>query len=245
MRFEHAVRSAIAGLLVSCSAAPDERPDATLSDSGAPIDVVPVDELCVRAATVVCDAMFACCTLREELPPTLEACVSDQLALCRAVYFHTDQNDGLLSIATRPYDGAEAARVLDEIRARATTCEVARLVLDPQRFVDGPLAQGELCPLGGSARVACEDGLGCTIDEPGSVCQPVHVAGEACGDGVAHCERGTFCERRGASGTCTAGRANGAACATSDQCASESCQGGACVPLMPGQVYCAGAEWSG
>lgn len=119
----------------------------------------------------------------------------------------------------------------------------------------------------GSASCYVEDGLACSS---GGICAPLSPLGQACETGGcvvgATCESGTCVEQRSAgepctsSGSCkdglycdwvatlvcTASKSNGAACASSEECTSYSCDAGKCVPpnLVANEWACSGVASS-
>jgi hypothetical protein len=226
------------------------------ADSGPVTPATPASgPLCARLSEILCNAEQRCCPTTTR---TLERCRADLDQSCA-------QNLYLDDIASSPQTGFDADANASAVDTAFSTLEQLTLRCDVsitswavsdsglRSIFPGTLERDQSCsPMGGASAApgivagalsSCRhaDGLACL---PKSLlgswsCAPKQATGGSCLTDD-NCQNDSTCDNNGqpALGTCTARLPLGAACSTTNQCASLTCSGQRCAEADVQSVYC-------
>ena len=212
-------------------------------------DVGP-DQICERIAAIQCAAQEACCNAPEQ---TAAECMSALIADC----------SDLEAIAADPIVGFDRAAVraaLAELQSRSTSCSTslaswATSADGAYSSFTGSRAAGEDCLPAGGAMTNDTDAIGAALASCSNVattaCLPTDTEWKCTARGAAgsqcftdlNCQDGLYCDQSQNTGVfdgdCAPRKADGAACASANECGSFVCKSRVCAAANDVQaVYC-------
>ncbi|MCA9562068.1 MAG: hypothetical protein KC561_01205 [Myxococcales bacterium] len=213
----------------------------------------PLEAICDRYATAVCEAATRCECIDEETTENMTAILEDY-DYCRAYYRGAGQCLGMLALVSIGYDTGEFGLDEDKLEEWLDRFEAdndctigvvqdARLVSNASTAILTPqYEQGETC-LPGTSPSSCVAGFVCrgpyegetTVDDEDR-CYPLSAETESC-LGASHCVSGLYCAN---DQTCQPKPSVGTGtCSFSVPCADGSCcQDGVCVVAGDGDACC-------
>ncbi len=212
----------------TCGSPPNPTPAPTLALADVP----------ARMAEVVCHQSFACCTTAEVMQRYMGLGITDE-ASCVTVAsgliqaFLIPQVQAGITAGRVVYHGDFAAACMN-LYAALSCVEFSHVGSDMPAACQNPfegLGQvGDPC----HAEVECTATnycVGGTAAMDG-MCAARPVLGQPCPDFT--CATGLYCDNTPATPVCAAPLADGQACMTGDECQSDSCSTGMCVPMCDG-----------
>jgi hypothetical protein len=205
-----------------------------------------LDELGDTLGDITCTKIFECCNEAEIMdmfgglnPPitTFEECVEFYDGFVTALLLGPAAD--AVDRGTLIYDGELAADCFAAFEA--ASCEEVdgfnsggAAVPECEDIFEGQLADGETCV----TDLECVSGTcdGDSLNGDPGVCATPPGEGEPCE--TFDCADGFYCDDSGGEGVCAPAQADGAGCSFDDDCQSDNCDQGTCMPRAP---ECTGA----
>ena len=215
---------------------------------------VQYNQVCQRLAELQCAAEEACCTNPAGKYPSVDACISNQAAVCESKF--NVSVIGADPVAGYSVDNAEAA--FNYFESLVTSCDtnVVSWGTSTEGFLKmmaGTKGANSLCMPTDShdygAAFACRvtDGLTCVPGIPGTMglpptgwtCKPRSAVGGHCYSDL-NCQDGLRCLAPETYSTCAARKADGSSCSQALECQSLFCEDNVCVAPTVEHAYCLG-----